>query len=558
MLPMSTVESSQLNTNANVHVCQDTIIYDGFMVKHIHVSTPTGLVEKPVICFEPNDPIIKSLQDISNMEELYESEVQISPNDLYPHIKSIQDKVSAGDYNLIELLVYLNEFFKTKLDQISNMGKSNKINFDNLNTVFSIGTKFIGYVHNNQMVGSIVHSTRMCETMMGRMFEITGVVNMSLGSEIKQVQKNFYIMEFGGVRSLDDLEVRLLNSEDEEYLRTRGEVFKKFAKGAHYYEYLGTMCINTNHGYQHFKADGRVMIDAIGFDKCVPSYLSVYKQSSTIVHSLDDENLWMCWPYLFGFSFTTKRWGEIQIDQLRPIKFDNDAFDYLVLDSDIKNMMKALIVNVKHSFKDIIGGKSGGCIFMLHGPPGVGKTLTCEAVAELLHKPLYSVTVGELGTNVASLEKKLNDILEIANSWDAVILIDEADIFMEVRNKSDIERNGMVSIFLRLLERHQGVMFLTTNRNEDLDPAFKSRISIIIGYEQLNFDSRHTVWTNLLKAAGITLNTEDIKMLASWEINGRQIKNSIRMAQSLSLDKDYNPAGTCVTRECINKVLKFM
>ena len=557
---MSTEATIQDNTttSTNTHVCTDPLIFEGFMVKHLHVPTPMGLVEKPVICFETNDPIIKSLQNITDMEELYESEVQISPNDLYPHIKSIQDKVNAGDYNLIELLVYLNEFFKNKLEQVSNMTKSNKINFDNLNTVFSIGTKFVGYVHNNQMVGSIVHSTRMCETMMGRMFEITGVVNMSIGSEIKQVQKNFYIMEFGGVRSLDDLEVRLMNVEDEEYLRTRGEVFSRFAKGAHYYEYLGNMCIKTNHGYLQFKADGRVMIDSVGFDKCVPSYLSGYKHNSNAVQSLNTENLWMCWPYLFGFSFTTKRWGEIYVDQLKPIKFDDDAFDYLVLDSNIKTMMKALIVNVKHSFKDIIGGKSGGCIFMLHGPPGVGKTLTCEAVAELLHKPLYSVTVGELGTNVDSLEKKLNDILEIANSWDAVILIDEADIFMEARNKSDIERNGMVSIFLRLLERHQGVMFLTTNRNEDLDPAFKSRISIIIGYEPLDWNSRHTVWTNLLKAAGITLPEEDIKLLSNYEINGRQIKNSIRMAQSLSLDSEYNPSGSSVSRECINKVLKFM
>ena len=141
---------------------------------------------------------------------------------------------------------------------------------------------------------------------------------------------------------------------------------------------------------------------------------------------------------------------------------------------------------------------------------------------------------------------------------DAVILIDEADIFMEARNKSDIERNGMVSIFLRLLERHQGVMFLTTNRNEDLDPAFKSRISIIIGYEPLDWNSRYTVWTNLLKAAGISLSEEDIKLLSNYEINGRQIKNSIRMAQSLSLDKDYNPSGSSVTNACIEKVLKFM
>jgi SpoVK/Ycf46/Vps4 family AAA+-type ATPase len=132
--------------------------------------------------------------------------------------------------------------------------------------------------------------------------------------------------------------------------------------------------------------------------------------------------------------------GELYVDHLKEIKFNDQSFDYLVLDPQIKKMMKALICNVKISFKDIIGGKSSSCIFLLHGHPGVGKTLTCEAVSELLHKPLYSISVGELGTNVDQLKKRLNNILEIANSWEAVILIDEADIFMEARNKNDIER----------------------------------------------------------------------------------------------------------------------
>ena len=52
---------------------------------------------------------------------------------------------------------------------------------------------------------------------------------------------------------------------------------------------------------------------------------------------------------------------------------------------------------------DVIDGKGEGSIFLLHGPPGVGKTLTAEAIAELLHKPLYTVSMG-LGTNPESLE----------------------------------------------------------------------------------------------------------------------------------------------------------
>jgi len=536
----------------------NTQVYHGFLVKTIPVPTPAGFIEKQFICFTQDEPMIKTLQEITELEAFYETEIQITPQDLYPHLKTIQNKVDAGDFSMIELIVFLNEYFKSKIEQLENMSKSNKINFDNLNTVFSIGTKFVGYVHNNQMVGSMVHSTQTVQSMHGRMFEITGVCNMPIGSELKQIHKNFYIDEFGGVRSLEDLEVRPMNPEDEVYLKTRSEHFRKFCKGSHYWEYQGNMCINTGFGYQHFKADGRIMIDSLGFDKMFPSYLNNYKHHSNNMQAITDENEFMCWPYLYGFSFSTKRWGELYVDHLKPIKFDDNAFDYLVLDSQVKKMMKALICNVKLSFKDIIGGKSGGCIFLLHGPPGVGKTLTCEAVAELLHKPLYSVTVGELGTNVDQLEKRLNNILEIANSWDAVILIDEADIFMEARNKNDIERNGMVSIFLRLLERHQGVMFLTTNRNEDLDPAFRSRISIVIGYNPLDFNARRQVWSNLLKAASLHKEQSDIDSLAAKEMNGRQIKNVIRMTQSLIMDKDYNPESKPFNSTEIEKVIEYL
>lgn len=117
-----------------------------------------------------------------------------------------------------------------------------------------------------------------------------------------------------------------------------------------------------------------------------------------------------------------------------------------------KVLIKSLVKNYQGSFKDIIGGKGGGCIFLLHGPPGTGKTLTAEAISELLRKPLYSVTVGELGTTINELEDKLRNILEVACYWDAVILLDEADIFLEQRSDNDIHRNAMVGIFLRLLE----------------------------------------------------------------------------------------------------------
>lgn len=49
--------------------------------------------------------------------------------------------------------------------------------------------------------------------------------------------------------------------------------------------------------------------------------------------------------------------------------------------------MDYLLDKFGEQFEDIIQGKRGGSIFLLHGPPGVGKTLTAEAIAEVLHRP---------------------------------------------------------------------------------------------------------------------------------------------------------------------------
>lgn len=103
---------------------------------------------------------------------------------------------------------------------------------------------------------------------------------------------------------------------------------------------------------------------------------------------------------------------------------------------------------------------------VLHGPPGTGKTLTAEGISELLKCPLYMVSAGELGTDSRMLEAELQRLLDICHAWGAILLLDEADVFLEKRDMHEIHRNALVSIFLRQLEYFQGILFLTTNRVE--------------------------------------------------------------------------------------------
>lgn len=81
-------------------------------------------------------------------------------------------------------------------------------------------------------------------------------------------------------------------------------------------------------------------------------------------------------------------------------------------------------------------------------------------------------------------------MLEMSTKWNAVLLLDEADVFLEARSSNDLERNKLVSNFLRVLEYNAGVLFLTTNRVTNIDAAFQSRIHVSIEYPELSLSSR--------------------------------------------------------------------
>lgn len=239
-----------------------------------------------------------------------------------------------------------------------------------------------------------------------------------------------------------------------------------------------------------------------------------------------------------GFALSEKKWIDFYVDKLEPIAWNTNVFDQLVLPTSQKSLVKALVEShVREGadgFDDIIKGKGKGLISILHGPPGVGKTLTAESVAEHTRRPLYSVSSGELGTNPSELEQNLSRILDVATVWKAVLLLDEADVFLEERSLHDLKRNSLVSIFLRLLEYYQGILFLTSNRVKSFDEAFQSRIHVALKYNKLDKDARTKVWKNFMEFDDDAEGRMLLAIVTEKELNGRQIKNCVKTARSLA------------------------
>lgn len=439
------------------------------------------------------------------------------------------------------------ETLKELTSRYEKMLETGEISFRGLCFLFKKGTKVLGWEGpgDEWPLGMEVTEChyRQC-FWSGPRFIMSGHVVDTDGRGFHHREHSFEISSFDKTKPISELPIRPLEEESEEMksLVERGRLFRQVGMGSHYMSYSGNVLLKSWWcGFTQIKGAGRVMLDASSFQRYNPNYPGrSHYDSKTVVSTIPDDQLFSTWPTIKGFSFMAKKWGELVVSQLSNVKYDDMAFKQLVIPPEKKVLIKALVENNEESFQDIITGKGGGCIFLLHGPPGVGKTLTAEAIAELLHRPLYSVAVGELGTSTTSLEEKLREILELSSIWNAVLLIDEADIFLEKRTENDIQRNAMVGIFLRLLEYHQGVLFLTTNRIKAFDSAFHSRISIALKYDALGEDARAQVWSHLLQAAGLPVLEAgcqeglSCQELATYQLNGRQIKNTIRLAQSLA------------------------
>ncbi|KAH8897688.1 P-loop containing nucleoside triphosphate hydrolase protein [Thozetella sp. PMI_491] len=249
-------------------------------------------------------------------------------------------------------------------------------------------------------------------------------------------------------------------------------------------------------------------------------------------------------PTIYGFSFSSKSWRVLRVDRITDVIWNKDAFRQLVATDDTKELIQAVVTAHGQrliSAPDIIEGKGKGLLILLHGGPGTGKTLTAESIADQQERPLYRVTCGDIGTEPADVETYLSAVLEIGKAWGCVVLLDEADVFLEERSFTDQKRNAIISIFLRVLEYYDGILILTTNRVGSFDEAFKSRIQLALWYPKLEEEDRLKIWHNfvqMLAKSKERMDIDDLEMnlhrLARFEMNGRQIRNVITMSRHLA------------------------
>lgn len=277
-------------------------------------------------------------------------------------------------------------------------------------------------------------------------------------------------------------------------LIAQGKVWEEH-KGYHFKQYEGVAVgyVDSDDGPQPkgYRVKSRIIIDAEAFNTFHPRKgLSL---SGELPDKLDDEQKMVASLMVHGYSLKDKEWLSFYLDCSKEIEWDSQAFDSLVLPQEQENLKDLILAIAKSqskqmdNFDDVVQGKGRGIIMQLSGPPGVGKTLTAESVAEVMKVPLYVMSAGDLGTNADAVERSLKNILRMIPKWGAVLLLDEADVFMEARSTTDLQRNELVSIFLRMLEYYEvstpnlleerEQLLITLNRGFSSSPPTEQRIS---------------------------------------------------------------------------------
>ncbi|KAI1756019.1 P-loop containing nucleoside triphosphate hydrolase protein [Xylaria castorea] len=287
-------------------------------------------------------------------------------------------------------------------------------------------------------------------------------------------------------------------------------------------------------------------------DVCTRVSHNTNRKSEDSSKSVQD-SLLFCPSRIWAFSLKHRSWALILLeDIIGDVQRQGDALDQLVMKPDDKKKLESALYTyqIDESIKNgdnKLRGNRGGLTILLHGNPGTGKTFTAECLAAKHGIPLYKITCADLGTDLDVLENRLQEICLRAANWKALLLLDEADMFIRARDMQDLRQYAVVSIFLHHLDESEALLFITSARVDGLDQALESRVTMPIQLPDMDFEAQQRIWRDLIWR----LENPPEAQKKIWEqfvkfdlgvaedgaytnMNGRQIKTCITAALTLA------------------------
>ena len=210
---------------------------------------------------------------------------------------------------------------------------------------------------------------------------------------------------------------------------------------------------------------------------------------------------------LMMFNQTLKSQNKPKIEPLVLGKADYNL-DYVACNDNIHRISEGL----KRSKKGRI------CCY---GPPGTGKTAWAAWLAEQLDMPLLLRQGSDLlNPYVGGTEQNIAQAFEQAKADNALLVLDEVDTFLFSREGANRSwERSQVNEMLTQIERFEGLMVVSTNLIEVLDPAALRRFDLKLKFDYLTLPQRLDFAKQQAEILGLPLlSEEDLSQIESLNL----------------------------------------
>jgi hypothetical protein len=223
----------------------------------------------------------------------------------------------------------------------------------------------------------------------------------------------------------------------------------------------------------------------------------------------------------------------------------------IVLPPDQIKQLRELCSQASH--RHIVYGEWGfdrklslgkGLAALFSGPPGTGKTMAAEVIANELKLDLYKIDLSQVVSKyIGETEKNLDQIFSEAQTSNAILFFDEADALFgkrsDVKDAHDRYANIETAYLLQKMEEYEGIAILATNLRSNMDPAFVRRIHYLVEFPLPPLEERRQIWEKVWPGAAPLHAGVDLALMTErFEIAGGTIRNIALAAAFLAADED--------------------
>lgn len=235
------------------------------------------------------------------------------------------------------------------------------------------------------------------------------------------------------------------------------------------------------------------------------------------------------------------------------------SFDNLIIPEVNKRQLNELRGRIQHRSQVYTGmgferrlslGK--GLITLFTGSSGTGKTMAAELLGCEYGMQIYKVDLAAVVSKyVGETEKNLSRVFNEAEDANAILFFDEGEALFgkrgEIKEARDRWANTEVNFLLQRIEEYRGVVIITTNFRQNMDPAFLRRIHAAVDFPRPDAEARLKILRGMFPEDIHRPSDEELRALAeAFILSGGNIKNVVVDAAFRAL-AEAGPEGPEIT-----------